>query len=200
MGTPNPAVDHSFASHSPLKLIDGPSLTLNPRRVPTFAPRSRDGEVDTESAEGKRKAQYTVVASPALEKGAWGQLCVSCRLVRPLRAKHCAVNDRCVEVFDHYCPWVGNTVAKGNRHYFMYLLFAVAGALVSSCWGHVREGLHHVGHPCFAPRVPPCPHSAFCCTFACASMGRDRHSPWVPWCSWALVTLSSRLDRSSWRH
>ena len=44
--------------------------------------------------------------SPALWAGNWGQLCVSCRIVRPLRAKHCSVTGRCVEVFDHYCPWV----------------------------------------------------------------------------------------------
>lgn len=43
--------------------------------------------------------------SPALWAGNWHQLCVSCRIVRPLRAKHCAVTDRCIEVFDHFCPW-----------------------------------------------------------------------------------------------
>lgn len=38
------------------------------------------------------------------------------------------VTDRCVEVFDHYCPWVGNVVAKGNRHLFLtMLLFFWAG-------------------------------------------------------------------------
>jgi palmitoyltransferase len=50
--------------------------------------------------------------SPALWAGHWNQLCVTCKIVRPLRAKHCGVTDRCVEVFDHYCPWVGNTIGK----------------------------------------------------------------------------------------
>jgi len=70
--------------------------------------------------------------SPALWAGSWGQLCVSCRIVRPLRAKHCSVLGRCVEVFDHYCPWVGNVVGKGNRHWFLIFLWLELWALVVS--------------------------------------------------------------------
>lgn len=61
--------------------------------------------------------------SPALWAGNWGQLCVSCKIVRPLRAKHCSVTDRCVEAFDHFCPWVGNTIGRGNRHLFLLFLW-----------------------------------------------------------------------------
>lgn len=61
--------------------------------------------------------------SPALWAGNWSQLCVSCKIVRPLRAKHCSVTDRCVEAFDHFCPWVGNTIGKGNRHLFLIFLW-----------------------------------------------------------------------------
>ena len=54
-----------------------------------------------------------VLDNPALAAGQWGQLCVSCRIVRPLRAKHCSVTNRCVEVFDHYCPWVSRRLFGG---------------------------------------------------------------------------------------
>jgi hypothetical protein len=57
-------------------------------------------------------SQHTNLDSPALWAGNWQQLCVSCRIVRPLRAKHDAVTDRCIEVFDHYCPWVGHPGTK----------------------------------------------------------------------------------------
>lgn len=55
---------------------------------------------------GERYNHYKQLDSPALWAGQWNQLCVTCKVVRPLRAKHCAVSDRCVHLFDHYCPWV----------------------------------------------------------------------------------------------
>ena len=35
---------------------------------------------------------------PTLWAGRWSQLCVSCKIVRPLRAKHDSETDRCIEV------------------------------------------------------------------------------------------------------
>lgn len=70
--------------------------------------------------------------SPALWAGHWSQLCVSCRIVRPLRAKHCTVAGRCVQAYDHYCPWVGNVVGKGNRHLFLAFLWLELGAIAAS--------------------------------------------------------------------
>ena len=70
--------------------------------------------------------------SPALWAGQWSQLCVSCKIVRPLRAKHCSVTGRCVECFDHYCPWVGNAIGKGNRHLFVIFLWLELGAVIMS--------------------------------------------------------------------
>ncbi len=61
--------------------------------------------------------------SPALWAGQWSQLCVTCKTVRPLRAKHCAYTDRCVEQYDHYCPWVGNVIGKNNRRLFLIFLW-----------------------------------------------------------------------------
>lgn len=70
--------------------------------------------------------------SPALWAGSWNQLCVGCKIVRPLRAKHCSVTDRCIECFDHYCPWVGNAIGKGNRHLFLIFLWLEFAALLIS--------------------------------------------------------------------
>lgn len=81
--------------------------------------------------EGSKSADSSL-NSPALWAGNWNQLCVTCRIVRPLRAKHCATTDRCIECFDHFCPWVGNAVGKGNRHYFLIFLWLELGAIIAS--------------------------------------------------------------------
>lgn len=69
---------------------------------------------------------------PALWAGNWGALCVTCKLVRPLGAKHCGVLNKCVSRFDHFCPWVGNTVGKRNHRDFALFLMCESVALVVS--------------------------------------------------------------------
>jgi palmitoyltransferase len=91
------------------------------------------------SSKSSTKGGGGVLDNPALAAGQWNQLCVSCRIVRPLRAKHCSVTNRCVEAFDHYCPWVGNAIGRGNRHHFLAFLWLELGALlVSTILGVVR--------------------------------------------------------------
>ncbi|KIY98503.1 S-acyltransferase TIP1 [Monoraphidium neglectum] len=75
---------------------------------------------------------HALLDCPALWSGQWGQICVTCRIVRPLRAKHCSVTDRCIEVFDHFCPWVGNAIGKRNRHTFLAFLWLELYALISA--------------------------------------------------------------------
>lgn len=63
-------------------------------------------------------------------------LCHSCHIVKPLRSKHCRVMRRCVLMFDHYCPFVGNCVGLMNYPYFYgYCLFFVLTdiGLMMSC-------------------------------------------------------------------
>lgn len=81
---------------------------------------------------GEGYNHYKALDSPALWAGNWNQLCVTCKIVRPLRAKHCSMTDRCVEEFDHYCPWVGNCVGKGNRHLFLIFLWLELFAMLIS--------------------------------------------------------------------
>eukprot|EP00210_Caulerpa_lentillifera_P009450 g9011.t1 len=92
---------------------------------------------------GKDKEDiYQNLDSPVLWSGNWNQLCVTCKIIKPLRSKHCAVTNRCIEVFDHYCPWVGNAIGKGNRHYFMIFLWLEMIAMIIS--GIIAIGRIHL--------------------------------------------------------
>mmetsp|Transcript_9947 Transcript_9947/g.12926 ORF Transcript_9947/g.12926 Transcript_9947/m.12926 type:complete len:653 (+) Transcript_9947:333-2291(+) len=58
------------------------------------------------------------------------QLCHSCHIIKPYRSKHCRIMRRCVLMFDHYCPFVGNCIGLYNYAYFYFycLFFVIADA------------------------------------------------------------------------
>ena len=71
-----------------------------------------------DDAEGKIKHSKTVTVHGHAVVVRWNH---TAHLYQPPRAHHCAVNDNCIERFDHHCPWVGTTI--GKRNYKWFLLF-----------------------------------------------------------------------------
>lgn len=57
-------------------------------------------------------------------------LCHTCHISKPLRSKHCRIARRCVLVFDHHCPFVGNTIGLDNYKWFYLILFFMALAVL----------------------------------------------------------------------
>lgn len=45
-------------------------------------------------------------------------LCPDCKVIRTTRSRHCVACNRCVERFDHHCPWINNCIGIRNHNYF----------------------------------------------------------------------------------
>ncbi|XXQ32831.1 Palmitoyltransferase [Plasmodiophora brassicae] len=55
--------------------------------------------------------------------------CETCCIFRPPRSAHCWIVDACIENYDHYCPFLGNAIGKGN--YRFYLAFIASTSLLT---------------------------------------------------------------------
>lgn len=56
-------------------------------------------------------------------------LCADCGTIRTSRSRHCYICNRCVERYDHHCPWINNCVGVNNHNSF-YLFVGFMGALL----------------------------------------------------------------------
>ncbi len=55
-----------------------------------------------------------------------GAVCAQCEVVISNRTKHCTICDRCVERYDHHCPWINNCVGIRNHNFFFALILTLA--------------------------------------------------------------------------
>ncbi|KAH7438478.1 hypothetical protein KP509_04G016600 [Ceratopteris richardii] len=79
-------------------------------------------DCQTEERNDKQALLTNGLSNMALWSGQWSQLCPTCKIVRPVRSKHCSSCNRCVDQFDHHCPWISNCVGKRNKWDFVVFL------------------------------------------------------------------------------
>lgn len=63
-------------------------------------------------------------------------MCPDCLVLRTPRSRHCAICNRCVERFDHHCPWLNNCVGIRNNNAFIFFLISLSLcllAIIASC-------------------------------------------------------------------
>jgi len=71
--------------------------------------------------------------------GSSKRICKRCQLLKPDRAHHCSICNKCRLKMDHHCPWVGNCIAWRNYKFFIlfltYLtLLCLEAALTMADW------------------------------------------------------------------
>ena len=88
-------------------------------------------------------------------------LCPDCQTIRTHRSRHCSICNRCVERFDHHCPWVNNCVGTKNHGVFMSFLVSVSVLLMLviatvSRIMHIEfsDGTVSVNNQCFLAVLP----------------------------------------------
>lgn len=89
---------------------------------------SDPGYIKQDTDEYRQLLKKITFQAQHLQQSDWNKtfsrLCHSCKTVKPLRASHCKICNRCVLAFDHHCPYVQNCVGYKNRPYFFFFVLS----------------------------------------------------------------------------
>ncbi|CAI2360459.1 unnamed protein product [Moneuplotes crassus] len=53
-------------------------------------------------------------------------ICPECEIILTPRCRHCNICNKCVERFDHHCPYINNCVGYSNHGWFLSYVFSMA--------------------------------------------------------------------------
>lgn len=57
-------------------------------------------------------------------------LCPECEIIRTGRSRHCVVCRKCVDRYDHHCPWLNNCVGLCNHNLFLAYLILQQSSII----------------------------------------------------------------------
>ena len=105
------------------------------------------------------------------------EMCPECEVLRTPRSKHCAICNRCVERFDHHCPWINNCVGVNNHNSFLVFIVILLTVLVLI----IASSVTMITDECFpSENVDLCPLKELC--IGCKEI-------WLRYILLALTTL-----------
>lgn len=107
------------------------AMLTNPGTVKQNTAAASEINPDPELRE-RLAEQQTSEAMKTVYRELTMRYCERCRAIKPPRAHHCSVAQRCIIRMDHNCPWVNNTVGQNNYKYFvLFILYVFIGCSVS---------------------------------------------------------------------
>ena len=64
-----------------------------------------------------------------LEEFESNELCPECQVIMLPRSRHCNVCKKCVDRWDHHCPWLNTCIGGRNHAYFLFFVIFITGYL-----------------------------------------------------------------------
>ena len=101
----------------------------------------------------KPEYEYGKLVEVALDIGLHlDNFCSYCKVIKSESSFHCTICNRCVELFDHHCPFINNCLGHRNHKFFLAFIFTFTlylMVLMVEILRHWAEIYKEVGWSCF---------------------------------------------------